>query len=166
MILRNLKNAYSNLTCYQSNIARIHNGNYIDSQGSNLILHAGSFGNTYYMTNSTSVSNCSQLILGAGDTPVTENDYRLSSLITNGALTLKSWTNLKKDGDNSFIDGLFVYANETNEDVTVKEMGYLWDAGSNGSYALMTREVLETPVVIHPTETRSFRGTISFEDIV
>lgn len=109
------------------------------------------------------------LILGSGDTPPTEKDYKLESWIPTIDLKPIAFgiTSPKKYEDD-FIGGFWAtYYNVSEENKTVKEVGIISSFYKTIQYndtsqtkILMAREVLENPVIIKPHEGCTFSFVI------
>jgi hypothetical protein len=109
------------------------------------------------------------LILGSGDTPPTEKDYKLESWIpTIDLKPIAFGTTSPKKYEDDFIGGFWAtYYNVSEENKTVKEVGIIssfyktiqWDDPAQ-TKILMAREVLENPVIIKPHEGCTFSFVI------
>lgn len=88
--------------------------------------------------------------IGSGNTPATIDDYTLETPITTLTASQVSViaVNVIEDGFEFMI--VTTYTNNTSEDVTVREVGWLADAG-----VLLSREIID-PVTIGPNESKTF----------
>lgn len=109
------------------------------------------------------------LILGSGDTPPTEKDYKLESWIpTIDLKPIAFGTTSPKKYEDDFIGGFWAtYYNVSEENKTVKEVGIISSFYKTIQYdnpaqtkILMAREVLENPVIIKPKEGCTFSFVI------
>lgn len=103
-----------------------------------------------YFSNGTSGS---YVDVGFGNTPETENDYKLanSNAIDTPTLTFIS-NGYVASSTYPYIRNLTTtYANNTGNDVTITEVGYVQKgtgASSGTSNILFTRTVLDTPITV------------------
>lgn len=105
------------------------------------------------------------VVLGAGDTAATPNDYALSNDITTNLTYLSGIASPAGDGVITSITQ--TYQNSTGAAVTIKEIGLLVGVGYNwqsGGFILMTRKVLDAPVTIPDGKTYSFNITIALNN--
>lgn len=104
------------------------------------------------------------VVIGAGDTPPTLDDYDLadSSIMANdkmkSLIASQSWSR-----DNGAVVTV-QWLNNSNEAITVKEVG-LSQKTASSSYAknvntIVARKVLDTPITIQPGETYAFTYSI------
>jgi len=109
------------------------------------------------------------LILGSGDTPPTEKDYKLESWIpTIDLKPIAFGTTSPKKYEDDFIGGFWAtYYNVSEENKTVKEVGIISSFYKTiqcddpaQTKILMAREVLENPVIIKPHEGCTFSFVI------
>lgn len=113
--------------------------------------------------------------VGTGDTPVTANDHKLDNDVTN-ILVNRSDTGVISDtGNEVCLTRVFSGQNPTSEDIVIKEVGlkktlccyttpndHSANTWSVNTVFLMAREVLETPIVIPPNESRSVVVKLKF----
>lgn len=121
-------------------------------------------GNLAYMSSNIhyggNYSGGPHVVIGAGDTPPTVNDYDLadSSIMASDKMAsltqATSWT--KQDGTAVTVQ----WVNNSNAPITVKEVGLALKlsntAYSKAANALVARKVLDTPVTVQPGETYAF----------
>lgn len=113
------------------------------------------------------------MILGSGDTPPTKDDYKLDSFIPTTDLSVQNYygTGPTLESHPSYMLSITTsYKNNTNENITVKEIGiarsFLLPFSSNNNtnyeirHILLVREVLQNPVIIKPDEITSFTVVI------
>ena len=104
--------------------------------------------NSYY----TNAASGSYVDVGFGNTPETADDYKLanSNAIDTPTLTFIS-NGYVTAGTCPYIRNLTTtYSNDTEDDVTITEVGYVQKAAraNDGAYnCLLTRTVLDTPIV-------------------
>lgn len=109
------------------------------------------------------------VVVGSGDTPVTEDDYELDSMITSGITG--SVSILRTETSNSVSAKLAVtIQNSGNESVTIREIGLIQPVGvantkgnntSTQYPCLVERTVLDTPVVIDAGDYETIEYTIT-----
>ena len=93
------------------------------------------------------------LRFGSGNTPVTENDYKLDNEITSGienSADRKFYCTVKSDS--IAVDYVYHLKNTSNDTLTIREIGLSsfcnTENAGNPNYFLVTREVLEEPIVV------------------
>lgn len=104
------------------------------------------------------------IVIGAGDTAVTKEDYDLAdtSIMANDKMKSRNQTATYSKASGAVIT--CQWTNNSNEPITVKEMGlafklqsYAYDKASN---ILVARKVLTTPVTVQSGETYAFTYNI------
>lgn len=107
----------------------------------------------------------SYMVLGTGDTPPTVEDYKLSGEITTG-LTYQGQPTLN---DNNSLTYSILVTNNTEQPVTIKEVCLAIGTGNTaqekGAAALLTRDVLATPVTLNTGDSKIFSITIDFRSL-
>lgn len=156
-------------------IATIYNKmNITDTTGT--IRHKKNFDNPYldsissdlYSDTGTNVNYCPFLrgiAFGSGTTPPQKTDYKLKNYITTGLTYSGNNTNLT-DGVANWVQTV---QNTSGEPITISEVGlFSRDAITGGDYTvfLLTRTVLDTPVVLQPNEVKTFTITIDYNKFV
>lgn len=102
------------------------------------------------------------ILLGTGDTTPTSSDYALDTDVTDQFTYVSGISSGVGSGNVASITE--VYQNTSNDSITIKEIGlltgipYQWQSGG---YVLLTRKVLDTPIVIGAGKTYSFNITLS-----
>lgn len=100
---------------------------------------------------------------GRGRTPATADDYTLEDPITDGSLTGASGSSaLITTVANGYmqISAPHSVTNNTNEEITIGEVGCFGMTYSNGSGVLLDRTVLDEPITIPA------KGTVAFEYVI
>jgi hypothetical protein len=115
----------------------------------------------YFTNNTDSAGIGPYMVLGSGDTPPTPDDYKLDSFIPTTELSVQGFScggPVNQNPIEYFGTYTYAYKNETNSNITVKEVGLVKTIESNGvpSHLLLIREVLQNPVVIKPEEITTF----------
>ena len=119
----------------------------------------GSFylGENELASNTANYELQSNLIIGGGDTPVTYDDYCLTSMFSKTQVTanLQQHENLYYDDINRIWVSTYKKLFLANEDITVKEVGVTTRVRTAKSYDydyLIYRDVLETPIEVKAGE--------------
>lgn len=102
------------------------------------------------------------IAFGSGTTPPQKTDYKLENHITTG---------LTYSGDNTNnVDGVVNWVqtvqNTSTAQITITEVGLFSNAGESLKTFLLTRTVLDTPVVLQPNEVKTFTITIDYNKFV
>lgn len=137
------------------------NGNLKDINGVNRNV-AGNDLRIALADNNTANWHYVRLYPGGDDTPPTKDDYKLGTSLHNNLQFTDCYV--------AFADGVYaynvsqVYANISNEAVTIKEIGLMYRnyvTNTNQDYTYMLgRIVLDEPVVMQPGDVYSFSYTI------
>ena len=112
----------------------------------------------------------SGVYIGTGDTAVTEDDYKLASVITSGISAGSPAVTFALDGSgNPYLELVYALTNTTSSDITVKEIGFvqylrasstLNSTSSTSTYALLDRTVLSTPVTVPANDSAAIKYTL------
>lgn len=122
--------------------------------GQNTSCHYGGAGNNYY-----------HVVIGAGDTPPTNEDYTLADQSIMASDKMRSeYQSVSVSRANGVVINTQWY-NNSNAPIVVKEIGLAYKSGNqlyNPSVNfLVGRQVLSTPVTIQPEETYVFSYRVS-----
>lgn len=106
------------------------------------------------------------MALGTGETPPTVEDYKLSGELITG-LTYQGQPTLN---DNNSLTYSILVTNNTEQPVTIKEVCLALGTDSTNSTsseaaALLTRDVLATPVTLNTGDSKTFSITIDFRSL-
>lgn len=105
------------------------------------------------------------MVLGTGETPPTVEDYKLSGELITG-LTYQGQPTLN---DSNSLTYSILVTNNTEQPVTIKEvclaLGTDYEGSSSGAAALLTRDVLATPVTLNTGDSKTFSITIDFRSL-
>lgn len=127
---------------------------------------------TYVYINSLLGITINDICLGDGNTPVTYDDYKLSgNVVTNNLVSISSDIKYDTDTKTYITTTVATYNNSESEPITISEWGtfasqnaYVSSSkgvySNNGNYVLLTREVLDEPVVIEPGTTATLTFTL------
>ena len=101
------------------------------------------------------------LLIGAGATPPTIDDYKLESLISNYTVLAQTHTTFSDYCASAFIITRTIQNPSSAEPLTIKEVGLF--GGSGTQLYMIAREVLDEPVVLQPGEKHSFTMDLCVE---
>lgn len=103
------------------------------------------------------------LAFGTGTTPATINDYKIENFITTGL----SYSSNTQTINNSIVAYVQNVQNTTTEPITITEVGVFCDHwNSYPASLLITRTVLDTPVVLQPNDVKTFTVTIDYNKFI
>lgn len=104
------------------------------------------------------------IAFGSGTTPPQKTDYKLENYITTG-LTYSGNNTNKTDGVANWVQTV---QNTSTAQITITEVGLFskYDVSSSFNTFLLTRTVLDTPVVLQPNEVKTFTITIDYNKFV
>lgn len=104
------------------------------------------------------------IAFGSGTTPPQKTDYKLENPITTGLNYSGNNTNTT-DG---VVNWVQTVQNTSTAQITITEVGLFtkYDRSNNFSAYLLTRTVLDTPVVLQPNEVKTFTITIDYNKFV
>lgn len=157
-------------------IATIYNGMKItDTLGTD--VNQQTFGNTYvecvesnlYSDTSGSTNYYAPfkrgIAFGSGTTPPQKTDYKLENHITTGLTYSGNNTN----NTNGVVHWVQTVQNTSTAQITITEVGLFTKDSSyptQSSTYLLTRTVLDTPVVLQPDEVKTFTITMDYNKFV
>lgn len=131
-------------------------------------LESAVFENSFYGQDkdrlNTDYSNGSYgcyLLIGAGATPPTIDDYKLDSLVSNYTVLAQTHTLFGQYGSSAFIITRTIQNPSSAEPLTIKEVGLF--GGNNTQLYMIAREVLDEPIILQPGEKHAFTMTIGLE---
>jgi hypothetical protein len=105
------------------------------------------------------------IAFGSGTTPPQKTDYKLENYITTG-LTYSGNNTNQTDGVANWVQTV---QNTSTAQITITEVGlfsrYAYTGGRFDTF-LLTRTVLDTPVVLQPNEVKTFTITIDYNKFV
>lgn len=105
------------------------------------------------------------IAFGSGTTPPQKTDYKLENYITTG-LTYSGNNTNSTDGVANWVQTV---QNTSTAQITITEVGLFSknsDTGQDYTAFLLTRTVLDTPVVLQPNEVKTFTITIDYNKFV
>lgn len=113
---------------------------------------------------SSSPYGTSRVVIGCGTTPVTFTDYKLADDSIMSSVTCTSSMNNIYQLDNKIASVSTTYQNISSSPITVTEVGFVAKPNGHGtprhSHHLLTRTILETPIIMQPGEQYTFTITI------
>lgn len=104
------------------------------------------------------------IVFGSGTTPPQKTDYKLENYITTG-LTYSGNNTNETDGIAKWVQTV---QNTSTAQITITEVGLFskYDQSENCNTTLLTRTVLDTPVVLQPNEVKTFTITIDYNKFI
>lgn len=104
------------------------------------------------------------IAFGSGTTPPQKTDYKLENYITTG-LTYSGNNTNQTDGVVKWVQTV---QNTSTAQITITEVGLFSKYAARVDYTvfLLTRTVLDTPVVLQPNEVKTFTITIDYNKFV
>lgn len=105
------------------------------------------------------------IAFGSGTTPPQKTDYKLENYITTG-LTYSGNNTNQTDGIANWVQTV---QNTSTAQITITEVGLFSKNSHTGrdyTVFLLTRTVLDTPVVLQPNEVKTFTITIDYNKFV
>lgn len=126
-----------------------------------------SLSSDYYSDTGTSEAYCPfyrGIAFGSGTTSPKKTDYKLENYITTG-LTYSGNNTNQADG---IVNWVQTVQNTSTAQITITEVGLFSKNRYSGNYTvfLLTRTVLDTPVVLQPNEVKTFTITIDYNKFV
>lgn len=105
------------------------------------------------------------IAFGSGTTPPQKTDYKLENHITTGL----TYSGNNTDETNGVVHWVQTVQNTSTAQITITEVGLFTKDSSyptQCSTYLLTRTVLDTPVVLQPDEVKTFTITIDYNKFV
>lgn len=130
------------------------------------------FGGNYKLNTAPTSSNASfpgkgiYVVTGTGTTPASENDYQLANMTNE--LTFNTGTSTIIRDENDEVIGAkhsIVQVNNTTNNITINEIGVAavcFYGTSSSCWVLADRIVLDTPIVVAPSETITFAVNVTY----
>ena len=108
-------------------------------------------------SNMSDASTGIYLLIGAGTTTATSDDYKLDSIESNYTVITQNHTVFTNTYGNQILVINRIIQNTSSSAITINELGLC------GWKIMIAREVLAEPVVLQPGEKHTFTMTISLE---
>lgn len=101
---------------------------------------------------------------GTGTTPPTASDYFLENILTSTSISVATPSAVSFSRVDTYEEYsvTFGVTNKTDNAITITEVGLIAALQSSGSYALVDRTVLETPITIPAGQSKQITYTIRF----
>lgn len=120
---------------------------------------------TYYslsVRNDAYYPNYRGIVFGSGTTPPQKTDYKIENHIADGL----TYSNNNTSETNNVVNWIQTVQNTSSEPITISEVG-LFSAGSTEyTCVLLTRTVLDNPVVLQPNDVKTFTITIDYNKFI
>ena len=102
------------------------------------------------------------IAFGSGTTPPKKTDYRIEEHIADGL----TYSNNSTSEANNVVNWVQTVQNTSSEPITISEVGLFSAVNTTYVTVLLTRTVLDTPVVLQPNEVKTFTITIDYNKFV
>lgn len=102
------------------------------------------------------------IVFGSGTTPPQKTDYKIENHIADGL----TYSNDSTSETNNIVNWVQTVQNTSSEPITISEVGLFSGHPSQKLSILLTRTVLDTPVVLQPNEVKTFTITIDYNKFV
>lgn len=140
-------------------------GNEIIEGLSNAGINIRSVPSTYY-SNFTGDRNYFPgfrgIVFGSGTTPPQKTDYKIENHIADGL----TYSNNSTSETNNVANWVQTVQNTSGEPITISEVGLFSAYSSQRLCVLLTRTVLDNPVVLQPNDVKTFTITIDYNKFV
>lgn len=110
---------------------------------------------TYYI-------NHRGMVFGSGTTPPQRTDYKIENHIADGL----TYSNNNTSEANNVANWVQTVQNTSGKPITISEVGLFCAYSSSSLCVLLTRTVLDNPVVLQPNEVKTFTITIDYNKFV
>lgn len=102
------------------------------------------------------------IVFGSGTTPPQKTDYKIENHIADGL----TYSNNNTSKANNVVNWVQTVQNTSSEPITISEVGLFSAYTAQHLCVLLTRTVLDTPVVLQPNEVKTFTITIDYNKFV
>lgn len=102
------------------------------------------------------------IVFGSGTTPPQKTDYKIENHIADGLI----YFNNNTSKTNNIVNWVQTVQNTSSEPITISEVGLFSSHPDRSFCALLTRTVLDNPVVLQPNEVKTFTITIDYNKFV
>lgn len=121
---------------------------------------------TYYNLNGGTFEyfyhNYRGIVFGSGTTPPQKTDYKIENHIADGL----TYSNDSTSETNNIVNWVETVQNTSSEPITISEVGLFSAARSGEPCVLLTRTVLDNPVVLQPNDVKTFTITIDYNKFI
>ena len=102
------------------------------------------------------------IVFGSGTTPPQKTDYKIENHIANGL----TYSNNSTSKANNVVNWVQTVQNTSGEPITISEVGLFSATTATKLTVLLTRTVLDNPVVLQPNDVKTFTITIDYNKFV
>lgn len=102
------------------------------------------------------------IVFGSGTTPPQKTDYKIENHIADGLI----YSNNSTSKTNNVVNWVQTVQNTSSEPITISEVGLFSVMNAKDLCVLLTRTVLDNPVVLQPNEVKTFTITIDYNKFV
>ena len=102
------------------------------------------------------------IAFGSGTTPPQKTDYKIENRITDGL----TYSNNSTSKANNIANWVQTVQNTSSEPITISEVGLFSAINTTYITVLLTRTVLDNPVVLQPNDVKTFTITIDYNKFI
>lgn len=102
------------------------------------------------------------IVFGSGTTPPQKTDYKIENHIADGL----TYSNNSTSKANDIVNWVQTVQNTSSEPITISEVGLFSACRPDYPCILLTRTVLDTPVVLQPNEVKTFTITLDYNKFI
>lgn len=144
-----------NIVSVNGNIKEISNGGFDITSIPSTHYNFAENGDTYY-------PNYRGIVFGSGTTPPQKTDYKIENHIADGLI----YPNNSTSETNNIVNWVQPVQNISSEPITISEVGLFSATDNQAICVLLTRTVLDNPVVLQPNEVKTFTIIIDYNKFV
>lgn len=115
-----------------------------------------------FTSDNTYCPNYRGIVFGSGTTPPQKTDYKIENHIADGL----TYSNNSTSETNNVANWVQTVQNTSSEPITISEVGLFSANGKEYLCILLTRTVLDNPVVLQPNDVKTFTITIDYNKFV
>lgn len=116
----------------------------------------------YVNTTSSYYPGYRGIVFGSGTTPPQKTDYKIENHIADGL----TYSNNSTSETNNVVNWVQTVQNTSGEPITISEVGLFTASHPELLCVLLTRTVLDNPVVLQPNDVKTFTITIDYNKFV
>lgn len=102
------------------------------------------------------------IVFGSGTTPPQKTDYKIENHIADGL----TYSNENTNKANNIVHWVQTVQNTSSKPITISEVGLFTADRATYMCFLLTRTVLDTPVVLQPNDVKTFTITIDYNKFI
>lgn len=102
------------------------------------------------------------IVFGSGTTPPQKTDYKIENHIADGLI----YSNNSTSKANNVVNWVQTVQNTSSKPITISEVGLFSAYGENRLCVLLTRTVLDNPVVLQPNDVKTFTIIMDYNKFV